>query len=245
MKLDALKPVLKGVIFVVDGSSLENVTRVAQSLYSLLVDPILTARRTPVFLAINKKDLLVDASSTTQEGDETSDPADEAVEQVAQRIEKALSVMQTHACPLALFLSLLLCLTPPLSALSVRSRWFSDKTRGLQSTMTELGSDGETRVRTLGREGEPFESAGKAHPCPACLSARSRCLLFSSHCCLAIAGSRTACVRSRSAAFRPRRATSMLSSTSFSRTKTHSHVSLASLHAALAWLFAYRIQTSV
>ena len=37
------------------------------------------------------------------------------------------------------------------------SHFFSDKTRSLQSTMSDISGDGEARVRTLGREGEEFQ----------------------------------------------------------------------------------------
>lgn len=81
----------------------------------------------------------------------------------------------------------------------------SDKTRGLQSTMSDLGSDSETRVRTLGREGQAFRSDTQhahAHTslraakitdstCPPCLSL----FLFFS-----LSASPTACAPSLSAA---------------------------------------------
>jgi hypothetical protein len=41
----------------------------------------------------------------------------------------------------------------------------SDRTRGLQSTMSDLGGDGsDTHVRTLGIEGEKFKYASSACP---------------------------------------------------------------------------------
>jgi 50S ribosomal subunit-associated GTPase HflX len=115
-KLDSLKSVSKAIIFVVDGSAPASFGKVAQQLYTLLVDPVVTARRTPVFLAINKTDLLAEVDTSKpkvnapmkkqtkndsdSESESESESEDEsshtAVGAIAKRLEEILSV--AHAC---------------------------------------------------------------------------------------------------------------------------------------------------
>lgn len=87
MKLETLKRSSKGLIFVVDGSSPNTFSKAAQFLYTLLVDPVLQARRTPVFIAINHQDRLVEAGA-----DDREEATQAQVEEIADKIEKILSV---------------------------------------------------------------------------------------------------------------------------------------------------------
>jgi signal recognition particle receptor subunit beta len=134
VKLDALKPVAKGVVFVLDGAHTDSLGKTSQLLYTLLVDPIFVARRTPFFIAINKADLLENGASTdaspssssssSEDGDDeaTADSLEGRVEALTRRLEGLL-----------------------------------DKTRSLQSTMSDLGDDtSASGPRVLGREGETF-----------------------------------------------------------------------------------------
>lgn len=85
VKLDQLKSTAKCVLFVVDGSQPDAFGKVAQFLYTLLVDPVFTARRTPFFIVINKKDKIEIIPDVT--ADEEVDP----IHQIAERLEKILS----------------------------------------------------------------------------------------------------------------------------------------------------------
>jgi len=92
VKLENYKSVTKGIIFVVDGSNPSNLSGAAQYLYTLLVDPIFVARRTPVFIAINKTDAMrADASSAQGEGETGGEEEDAAaVNDVANKLEQLL-----------------------------------------------------------------------------------------------------------------------------------------------------------
>lgn len=103
VKLETLRSVSKAVVFVVDGTAPQAISKVAQLLYTLLVDPVFTARKTPFFIAINKIDQLeggqAKAKATndgeTNESDddeEDSSTGNSAVDAFAARLEKILSV---------------------------------------------------------------------------------------------------------------------------------------------------------
>lgn len=123
----------------VDGSSPATLGKVSQLLYTLLVDPILVARRTPFFIAVNKHELMDSSSSSA-----TAAPAKErsSAESGSESDEEDSAEGATGV-----------------AALVARLEGMLDKTRDLQSTMSELGTDGETSVRTLGRLGQTFRSA--------------------------------------------------------------------------------------
>jgi signal recognition particle receptor subunit beta len=89
--LEALKPVAKGIVYVVDAGAMDQAAAMAQELYTLLVDPVLTARRTPVFIAVNKLDAIDGSKASTN--DTPVDPVDDVVD----KLEKMLCVMRAHA----------------------------------------------------------------------------------------------------------------------------------------------------
>ena len=124
----------------VDGSSPATLGKVSQLLYTLLVDPILVARRTPFFIAVNKHELMDSSSSSATAApakERTSDESGSESDEEEESAEGATGV----------------------AALVARLEGMLDKTRDLQSTMSELGTDGETSVRPLGRPGQTFRSA--------------------------------------------------------------------------------------
>lgn len=110
VKMESIKPVTKAVIFIVDGSANETLASSAQYLYTLLIDPIFTARRTPFFIAVNKTDLFLNKKEEKKntalieedEEEETEDgPAksEDVLQTISSRLEKLLLVehdTQTH-----------------------------------------------------------------------------------------------------------------------------------------------------
>lgn len=97
VKLETLRSVSKAVVFVVDGTSPQTISKVAQFLYTLLVDPVFVARRTPFFIAINKTDQLdLGAAANSPEANDSEDEetttGSSQVDKFAARLEKILSV---------------------------------------------------------------------------------------------------------------------------------------------------------
>jgi signal recognition particle receptor subunit beta len=112
VKLETLRSVSKAVVFVVDGTSPQTISKVAQFLYTLLVDPVFTARRTPFFIAINKTDQLDLGAAQSQDDandseEEETTTGNSQVDKFAARLEKILSVgvaretPESLSCPLA------------------------------------------------------------------------------------------------------------------------------------------------
>lgn len=124
----------------VDGSSPATLGKVSQLLYTLLVDPILVARRTPFFIAVNKHELMDSSSSSATAAPAKERNSDESGSESDEEEESAEGATGV-------------------AALVARLEGMLDKTRDLQSTMSELGTDGETSVRPLGRPGQTFRSA--------------------------------------------------------------------------------------
>jgi signal recognition particle receptor subunit beta len=138
VKLDALKPVAKGVVFVLDGAHTDSLGKTSQLLYTLLVDPIFVARRTPFFIAINKADLLENGGTATDDASPSSSSSSSEDDDAANADS----------------------LEGRVEALTRRLEGLLDKTRSLQSTMSDLGDDASSSSssgpRVLGRQGETF-----------------------------------------------------------------------------------------
>jgi len=143
VKLDALKPVSKGVVFVVDGSQPDTLGKASQLLYTLLVDPIFVARRTPFFVAINKADLMEGDAAAAG----STDPSPSSSSEEDDELREAAT------------------LDARVTAIKHRLEGLLDKTRSLQSTMSDIGGgDDASRPRTLGRAGEEFRMEHSACP---------------------------------------------------------------------------------
>lgn len=183
VKLDAIKPVTKGVVFVVDATTPDSLAKVSQFLYTLLVDPILVARRTPFFIAVSKQEMVKSDSSSSSSADAKPKKAgladgsgSEGEEGDSSEGEEIDSGASNSA----------------VARIASRLEAILDTTRGLQSTMADLGTDGETAVRPLGREGQKFKSAARRNSKAAALARPTiRCAVCSrrslvSHLCCAV-----------------------------------------------------------
>lgn len=150
VKLDAIKPTAKGVVFVVDATTPDALAKVSQFLYTLLVDPIFVARRTPFFIAVSKQEMVnsSDDSSSSADAKQTKGKDTDGSGSEGEDESEGETESSGNAA---------------VSRIASRLEALLDTTRGLQSTMADLG-DGETAVRPLGREGQKFKFSHSACP---------------------------------------------------------------------------------
>lgn len=147
VKLDAIKPVTKGVVFVVDATAPDSLAKVSQFLYTLLVDPILVARRTPFFIAVSKTEM-VDSSDSSSSSSAGAKPKKAGSTDGSGSEGEGDSEAETDSGS---------SFSSAVARIASRLEAILDTTRGLQSTMADLGTDGETAVRPLGKEGQKFK----------------------------------------------------------------------------------------